>query len=108
MRKRDCNFAALELMMRSLDPHELPALGLETALYVAAAFEHVLFDGSGGTYARYHGVEVVNRAAARGHVLPVGDAPAAAKMFEINHPHLQMPGAWVEIVEIMPMPGGQG
>ena len=29
---------------------------------------------------------------------------AAAKMFDKNHPHLQMPGAWVEIVEVMPMP----
>jgi hypothetical protein len=30
---------------------------------------------------------------------------AAAKMFGKDHPHLQMmPGAWIEIVEIMPMP----
>ena len=29
---------------------------------------------------------------------------AAAKLFDKDHPHLQMPGAWVEIVEIMPMP----
>ena len=31
---------------------------------------------------------------------------AAAKMFGKDHPHLQMmPGAWIEIVEIMPIPG---
>jgi hypothetical protein len=30
---------------------------------------------------------------------------AAAKMFGKNHPHLQMPGAWIEITEIMPIPG---
>jgi hypothetical protein len=30
---------------------------------------------------------------------------AAAKIFGKDHPHLQMPGAWIEIVEIMPMPG---
>src|SRR3954449_5510775 len=30
---------------------------------------------------------------------------AAAKMFGKEHPHLQVPGAWIEIVEIMPMPG---
>jgi hypothetical protein len=30
---------------------------------------------------------------------------AAAKIFGADHPHLQMPGAWIEIVEIMPMPG---
>jgi hypothetical protein len=30
---------------------------------------------------------------------------AAAKMFGKDHPHLQMmPGAWIEVVEIMPMP----
>ena len=30
----------------------------------------------------------------------------AAKLFKKSHPHLQMPGTWVELVEIMPMPGG--
>jgi hypothetical protein len=30
---------------------------------------------------------------------------AAAKMFGKDHPHLQVPGAWIEIVEIMPLPG---
>jgi hypothetical protein len=30
---------------------------------------------------------------------------AAAKIFGKDHPHLQMPGAWIEIVEIMPLPG---
>jgi hypothetical protein len=30
---------------------------------------------------------------------------AAAKMFGKEHPHLQVPGAWIEIVEIMPVPG---
>ena len=30
---------------------------------------------------------------------------AAAKLFGKDHPHLQMPGAWVEIIEIMPLPG---
>jgi hypothetical protein len=31
---------------------------------------------------------------------------AAAKMFGKDHPHLQMmQGAWIEIVEIMPIPG---
>jgi hypothetical protein len=30
---------------------------------------------------------------------------AAAKMFGKDHPHLHMPGAWVEIIEVMPIPG---
>lgn len=29
---------------------------------------------------------------------------AAGKLFGANHPHLTMPGAWIEITEIMPMP----
>jgi hypothetical protein len=29
----------------------------------------------------------------------------ATKIFGKDHPHLQMPGAWIEIVEIMPVPG---
>ena len=28
----------------------------------------------------------------------------AAKMFGKDHPHFMMPGAWIDIVEIMPMP----
>ena len=30
---------------------------------------------------------------------------AATKMFGKEHPRLQVPGAWIEIVEIMPVPG---
>ena len=30
---------------------------------------------------------------------------AAAKMFGKDHPHLHVPGAWIEIVEIMQIPG---
>jgi hypothetical protein len=29
----------------------------------------------------------------------------AAKLFGKDHPHLHMPGAWIEIIEVMPMPG---
>jgi hypothetical protein len=28
----------------------------------------------------------------------------ATKLFDKDHPFLQMPGAWIEIVEVMPMP----
>ena len=30
---------------------------------------------------------------------------AATKLFGKDHPHLQMPGAWIEIIEVMPLPG---
>jgi hypothetical protein len=38
-------------------------------------------------------------------VVQADSADAAAKLFGKDHPHLQMPGAWVEVVEVMPIPG---
>ena len=39
-------------------------------------------------------------------IVQANSADAAAKIFGKDQPHLQMmPGAWIEIVEIMPMPG---
>jgi hypothetical protein len=38
-------------------------------------------------------------------IVQAESADAAAKLFGREQPHLQMPGAWIEIVEIMPMPG---
>jgi hypothetical protein len=32
-------------------------------------------------------------------------ADDAAKLFGKDHPHLQMPGAWVEVIEVMQIPG---
>jgi YCII-related domain len=32
---------------------------------------------------------------------------AATKIFGKDHPHLQMPGAWIEVMEIMPIPDMQ-
>jgi hypothetical protein len=38
-------------------------------------------------------------------VVQADSADAAAKLFGKDHPHLQMRGAWVEVVEVMPIPG---
>jgi hypothetical protein len=38
-------------------------------------------------------------------IVQAESADAAAKLFGKEQPHLQVPGAWIEIVEIMPMPG---
>jgi hypothetical protein len=32
-------------------------------------------------------------------------AEDATKMFGKDHPHLQMPGSWVEVIEVMHVPG---
>ena len=37
-------------------------------------------------------------------VVQAASHDAAAKLFGKDHPHLQMPGAWIELVEVMPMP----
>lgn len=38
-------------------------------------------------------------------IVQAESADAATKMFGQDQPHVQMPGAWVEIIEIMPIPG---
>jgi hypothetical protein len=38
-------------------------------------------------------------------IVQADSADSATKMFGKQHPHLQMPGAWIEVVEIMPVPG---
>jgi YCII-related domain len=38
-------------------------------------------------------------------IVQADTADAATKMFGKDHPHLQMSGAWIEIIEIMPVPG---
>ncbi|RBP13810.1 YCII-related domain-containing protein [Roseiarcus fermentans] len=38
-------------------------------------------------------------------IVQADSAEAAAAMLQKGNPHLEMPGAWVEIVEIMPIPG---
>jgi len=30
---------------------------------------------------------------------------AATKLFGKDHPHLQMPGSWIEVIEVMHVPG---
>jgi hypothetical protein len=38
-------------------------------------------------------------------IVQAESADAATKMFGKDQPHLQMPGAWIEIIEIMQIPG---
>ncbi len=38
-------------------------------------------------------------------IVQAESADAASKMFGKDHPHQQMPGAWIEIIEIMQIPG---
>jgi len=38
-------------------------------------------------------------------IVQADNAEAATKLFGKDHPHLQIPGAWVEVTEIMHIPG---
>jgi hypothetical protein len=38
-------------------------------------------------------------------IVQADSAAAATKLFGKSHPHLQMPGAWVEVIEVMQVPG---
>jgi hypothetical protein len=38
-------------------------------------------------------------------VVQADSAEAATKIFGKDHPHLQMPGSWIEVTEIMQVPG---
>jgi hypothetical protein len=38
-------------------------------------------------------------------VVQAETAEDATKMFGKDHPHLQMPGSWIEVIEVMHVPG---
>ncbi|HEY1862961.1 MAG TPA: hypothetical protein VGG77_04560 [Roseiarcus sp.] len=38
-------------------------------------------------------------------VVQADNPEAATKLFGKDHPHLQMPGSWVEVIEVMQIPG---
>ena len=38
-------------------------------------------------------------------IVQAENAEAATKLFGKDHPHLQIPGAWVEVIEVMHVPG---
>ena len=38
-------------------------------------------------------------------IVQAESAEAASKLFGKDHPHLMMPGAWVEVIEVRHIPG---
>ncbi len=38
-------------------------------------------------------------------IVQAENAEAATKLFGKDHPHLQIPGSWVEVIEVMHIPG---
>jgi hypothetical protein len=101
--------AAFETMMKSSTP-DTQKKGMEAWMHWMGAHKASIVDGGAplGKTKRVDatGAKDVKNGIGGYSVVQADSHDAAAKLFGKDHPHLQMmPGAWVEIVEIMPMPG---
>ena len=97
-----------EKMMRDATPQQQQQ-GMQAWMKWMEANKASLVDG-GAPLGRTKRVDASGASDARNgiggySVVQADSADAASKMFGKDHPHLQMPGAWVEITEIMPVPG---
>ena len=100
--------AAFETMMQNSTP-ETQKKGMEAWMHWMSAHKGSIVDG-GAPLGKTKRVDAKGAKDAKNgiggySVVQADSHEAAAKLFGKDHPHLQMPGAWVEIVEIMPMPG---
>ena len=100
--------AALEKMMRDSTP-EQQKLGMEAWMKWMGDHQSSLVDGGAplGKTKRVDSKGVTDTTnEVCGYSIVQGEsADAAAKIFGKDHPHLQMPGAWIEVTEIMAIPG---
>jgi hypothetical protein len=101
--------ATFETMMRNSTP-EMQKKGMEAWRKWMGAHQGSLIDGGAplGKTVRVdaNGAKEAKNGIGGYSVVKADSHEAATKMFAKDHPHLQMmPGAWVEIVEIMPVPG---
>jgi YCII-related domain len=98
-----------ETMMRNSTP-EMQKKGMEAWMKWMGAHQASLVDG-GAPLGKTKRVDATGAKDAKNSiggysVIQADSHEAAAKLFGKDHPHVQMmPGAWVEVVEIMPMPG---
>jgi hypothetical protein len=100
--------ADFENMMRNSTP-EMQKKGMESWMKWMEANKKSLVDG-GAPLGKTQRVDAKGASSTRndigGYSIVQADSQeAAARLFGKDHPHLQMPGGWIEIVEIMPMPG---
>jgi hypothetical protein len=101
--------AAFETMMNSSTP-DMQKKGMEAWMKWMGAHKASIVEGGAPlgktTRVDAKGAKDAKNGIGGYSVVQADSHDAAAKMFGKDHPHLQMmPGAWVEIVEIMPVPG---
>ncbi len=100
--------AAFEKMMREATP-EMQRAGMDAWMKWMGAHQAALIDGGAplGPTKRVTGAGVSDVRNDMGgySIVQAETHEAATQMFGKDFPHLQMPGAWIEVVEIMPIPG---
>jgi hypothetical protein len=100
--------AEFEKMMRNSTP-EQQKKGMEGWMKWMDAYKASLVDGGAplGKTKRVDskGASDTTNEVGGYSIIQAESADAATRMFGKDQPHLQMPGAWIEIIEIMPIPG---
>ena len=100
--------AAFEKMMRESTP-EMQKAGMAAWMKWMSENQAALVDGGAplGAAKRVTGSGVSDvRNDMGGYSIVQAESHASATaMFGKDFPHLQLPGAWIEVVEIMPIPG---
>ena len=101
--------AAFEKMMKAATP-EMREAGMQAWMTWMGANKNAIVEPGApvGKTKRIDakGASDVKNAVGGYSVVQAATHAQAAKLFKKDHPHLQMPGTWVELVEILPMPGG--
>ena len=102
------NGAEFENMMKNATP-EQQKQGMDAWMKWMGEHQKSLVDG-GAPLGKTKRVDAKGASDAKNDVcgysiVQAESADAAVKMFGKDQPHLQMPGAWMEIIEIMPIPG---
>src|SRR4051812_38687375 len=92
--------AQFEEWMKNSTP-EQQKKGMEGWMAWMNANKTSLVDG-GGPLGKTKRVDASGAKDARNEL---GGYSVTAKLFGKDHPHLQHPGTWIEITEIMPVPG---
>ena len=102
------NAAEFEKMMRNATP-EQQQKGMQAWMSWMNANKASLVDGGaplGKTKrADAAGVSDTRNGIGGYSIVQAESHEAATKLFGKDHPHLQMPGAWVEVLEVIQLPG---
>ena len=100
------DIASFEAMMKTTTPERRKAF-MDAWGHWMGAHKAGIVDGGAplGRTNRVdgHGVTEAKNDIGGYSIVQAADAAGATAMFAKDHPHLQMPGAWIEVVEMMPM-----